>query len=55
VPTQRWAGDTTELRIGESGRLFLVVIIDLFFGFAVASSRPRQEAVSPSATCWPTS
>ena len=30
VPNQRWAGDTTELRIGESGRLFLAVIIDLF-------------------------
>jgi putative transposase len=35
VPNQRWAGDTTELRIGESGRLFLAVIIDLFSRFAV--------------------
>jgi transposase InsO family protein len=30
VPNQRWVGDTTELRIGESGRLFLAVIVDLF-------------------------
>jgi len=35
VPNQRWVGDTTELRIGESGRLFLAVIIDLFSRFAV--------------------
>jgi putative transposase len=34
-PNQRWAGDTTELRIGESGRLFLAVIIDLFSRFTV--------------------
>lgn len=35
MPNQRWAGDTTELRIGESGRLFLAVIIDLFSRFAI--------------------
>jgi putative transposase len=35
LPNQRWAGDTTELRIGESGRLFLAVIIELFSRFAV--------------------
>ena len=35
APNQRWAGDTTELRIGDSGRLFLAVIIDLFSRFAV--------------------
>jgi putative transposase len=35
VPNQRWVGDTTELRIGESGRLFLAVIVDLFSRFAV--------------------
>ena len=35
VPNQRWAGDTTELRIGEGGRLFLAVIIDLFSRFTV--------------------
>jgi transposase InsO family protein len=35
VPNQRWVGDTTELRIGESGRLFLAAIIDLYSRFAV--------------------
>jgi len=35
VPNQRWVGDTTELRIGESGRLFLAAIIDLFSRFTV--------------------
>lgn len=35
VPNQRWVGDTTELRIGESGRLFLAMIIDLFSRFTV--------------------
>jgi putative transposase len=35
VPNQRWVGDTTELRIGESGRLFLAVVVDLFSRFAV--------------------
>jgi transposase InsO family protein len=35
MPNQRWAGDTTELHIGESGRLFLAVIIDLFSRFAI--------------------
>jgi transposase InsO family protein len=34
-PNQRWVGDTTELRIGESGRLFLAAIIDLFSRFTV--------------------
>jgi transposase InsO family protein len=35
VPNQRWVGDTTELRIGESGRLVLAVIVDLFSRVAV--------------------
>ena len=35
MPNQRWVGDTTELRIGESGRLFLAAIIDLFSRFTV--------------------
>jgi transposase InsO family protein len=35
VPNQRWVGDTTELVIGESGRLFLAAIIDLFSRFTV--------------------
>jgi transposase InsO family protein len=32
---QRWVGDTTELRIGENGRLFLAAILDLFSRFIV--------------------
>ena len=35
LPNERWVGDTTELRIGESGRLFLAAIIDLFSRFTV--------------------
>jgi transposase InsO family protein len=35
MPNQRWVGDTTELRIGESGRLFLAVILDLFSRFVI--------------------
>jgi transposase InsO family protein len=32
---QRWVSDTTELRIGESGRVFLAAILDLFSRFIV--------------------
>lgn len=39
MPDQRWAGDTTELRIGESGRLFLAVIIDLFLSLRHPAGR----------------
>jgi len=35
VPNQRWVGDTTELRVGEGGRLFLAAILDLFSRFVV--------------------
>jgi transposase InsO family protein len=34
-PNQRWAGDTTQLVIGESGKLYLAVILDLFSRFVV--------------------
>lgn len=34
-PNQRWVGDTTELVIGESGKLYLAVILDLFSRFVV--------------------
>jgi transposase InsO family protein len=34
-PNQRWVGDTTELRIGESGRLYLAAILDLYSRFIV--------------------
>lgn len=35
VPNQRWVGDTTEFRIGESGKLYLAAILDLFSRFVV--------------------
>lgn len=35
APNQRWVGDTTEFVIGESGKLYLAVILDLFSRFVV--------------------
>ena len=35
APNQRWAGDTTEFVIGESSKLYLAVILDLFSRFVV--------------------
>jgi len=35
LANQRWVGDTTELRIGESGRMFLAAVLDLFSRFVV--------------------
>ena len=35
APNQRWVGDTTELVIGESGKLYLAAILDLFSRFVV--------------------
>ena len=34
-PNQRWAGDTSEFVIAESGKLYLAVILDLFSRFVV--------------------
>ena len=34
-PNQRWVGDTTEFKIGESGKLYLAAILDLFSRFIV--------------------
>jgi transposase InsO family protein len=34
-PNQRWVGDTTELRIGESGKAYLAVVLDLCSRFVV--------------------
>jgi putative transposase len=34
-PNQRWAGDTTECVVGEGGKLYLAVILDLFSRFVV--------------------
>lgn len=35
APNQRWVGDTTELVVGSSGRLFLAAVLDLFSRFVV--------------------
>ena len=34
-PNQRWAGDTTEFVLGESGKLYLAAIMDLYSRFIV--------------------
>jgi putative transposase len=47
-PNQRWVGDTSECVIGENGKLYLAVILDLFsrfvVGWAVSNSTvaPKQ-------------
>ena len=35
APNERWAGDTTEFQIGESGKLYLAALIDLYSRFVV--------------------
>jgi putative transposase len=35
APNQRWVGDTSEFVVGESGKFFLAVILDLFSRFVV--------------------
>jgi putative transposase len=35
APNQRWVGDTTEFKIGESGKLYVAAILDLFSRFVV--------------------
>jgi putative transposase len=35
APNQRWVGDTTEFVIGESGKLYLAAILNLFSRFIV--------------------
>ncbi len=37
-PNQRWVGDTTELLIGTSGKLYLAAILDLYSRFIVGWS-----------------
>ena len=34
-PNRRWVGDTTEFVIGESGKLYLAAILDLYSRFIV--------------------
>ncbi len=49
APNQRWAGDTTELRIGASGKLYLAAILDLssrfVVGWAVSTVNDRHLAI----------
>ena len=46
APNQRWVSDTTEFVIGESGKLYLAVIMDLFsrfiVGWAVSAVNDRR-------------
>jgi transposase InsO family protein len=35
APNQRWVGDTTECVVGESGRLYLAILLDLHSRFVV--------------------
>ncbi len=46
APNQRWVGDTSEFVIGESGKLYLAVILDLYsrcvVGWAVSAVNDRH-------------
>ena len=46
APNERWVGDTTEFVIGESGKLYLAAILDLFsrfvVGWAISAVNDRQ-------------
>jgi len=50
APNQRWVGDTTEFKIGESGKLYLAAILDLFsrfvVGWAVSAVNDRHLALA---------
>ena len=41
APNQRWVGDTTEFVIGESAKLFLAAILDLFSRFVAGWASVR--------------
>ena len=55
APNRRWVGDTTEFAIGESGKLYLAAILDLFsrfiVGWAVSAVNDRHLALN--ALRWP--
>ena len=48
-PNERWVGDTTELLVGDSGRVFLAAIMDLFsrtiVGWALSAVNDRHLAI----------
>jgi len=49
-PNQRWVGDTTEFVIGESGKLYLAAILDLYtrfiVGWAVSAVNDRHLTIN---------
>ena len=49
APNQRWVGDTTEFVIGESGKLYLAAILDLYarfiVGWAISTVNDRHLAI----------
>ena len=50
TPNQRWVGDTTEFKIGESSTLYLAAILDLFsrfvVGWAISAVNDRHLALA---------
>jgi transposase InsO family protein len=46
APNQRWVGDTTEFKIGDSGKLYVAAVLDLFsrvvVGWAVSAVNDRH-------------
>jgi putative transposase len=50
APNRRWVGDTTELKIGEGGTLYLAAIVDLFsrfvVGWAISAINDRHLALA---------
>lgn len=46
APNRRWVGDTTEFRIGDSGKVYLAAILDLFsrfvVGWAISTANDRH-------------
>jgi len=46
APNRRWVGDTTEFVIGESGKLYLGAILDLFSRVGGRLGRQRRERPS---------
>jgi transposase InsO family protein len=49
APNQRWVGDTTEMVIGSSGKLYLAAVLDLFsrfiVGWAVSAVNDRHVTI----------
>ena len=53
APNQRWVGDTTEFIIGESGKLYLAAILDLFSRFqTILEARGMTCSMSRRGNCY---